>query len=101
LGVQGDLGHAGRIRGVGLAATAAAQQPGPGRQGGRHVQDLLAGSGQLLGDGSSQPVGALDREPPHRPPAGPGHKLAEGAGMHQQPTLTQRSAGGVDGDGGE
>jgi hypothetical protein len=53
--VQGDLGDAGRIGGVGLAATAGVQQPGPGRQGGRHVQDLLAGGGQLLGDGRPSP----------------------------------------------
>jgi len=99
--VQGDLGDTGRIRGVGLAATAGVQQPGPGGQGGRHVQDLLADGGQLLSDGSSQPVGALDREPPHRPPSSPRHKLADHAGIDQQPTLTQRRARGAHGDGGE
>jgi hypothetical protein len=99
--VQGDLGHAGRVSGVGLAATTDAQQPGPGGQGGRYVQDLFADGGQLLGDGSSQPEGTLDREPPGRPPSRPGHKLAERAGIHQQPTVAQRPAGGVDGDGGE
>jgi hypothetical protein len=99
--VQGDLGHASRIGGVALAATAAAQQPRPASQGGRHVQDLLAGRGQLLGDGSSQPVGALNREPPGRPPGDPGQELAEGAGVDQQPAVAQRPAGRVDGDGGE
>ena len=99
--VQGDLGDAGRIRGVSLAATAAAEQPGPGGQGGWHVPDLFTGGGQLLGDGSSQPVGALDGEPPYRPPSGPGQKLAERTGIDQQPTLAQRRAGGVNSDGGE
>ena len=92
--VQGDLGDAGRVGGVGLAATAGRKQPGPGGQGGRHVQDLFAGGGQLLGDGSSQPIGALDGEPPGRPGLRPGHKLAEGAGIDQQPAVAQWRAGG-------
>jgi hypothetical protein len=95
--VQGDLGDAGRVGGVGLASAADAQQPRPGRQGGRHVQDLFAGGGQLLGDGSSQP----DGEPPGRLSTGQGPQLPEGAGMHQRPTLAQRPAGEVDGNRGQ
>jgi hypothetical protein len=99
--VEGGLGDAGRIGGVGLAATAGVQQPGPGGQGGRHIQDLLAGDGQLLGDGPSQPVGTLHREPPHRPPSSPRQELAEGAGIDQQPASAQRPTQRVDGDSGE
>jgi hypothetical protein len=73
----------------------------PGGQGGRHVQDLLAGGGQLLGDGPSQPEGALNGEPPGQPPSRPGRQLLERAGMHQQPAVAQRRARRVDGDGGE
>jgi hypothetical protein len=99
--VQGGLGDASRIGGVGLAAPADAQQPGSGGQGGRHVQNLFTGGGQLLGDGASQPVGAINGEPPGRPPGGPGRKLAEGDGIHRQPMLAQRPAGRVDGDRGQ
>ena len=99
--VEGDLGDAGRVGGVGLAAPASAKQPGPGGQGGRHVQDLFAGGGQLLGDGPSQPEGTLNREPPGRPPGGPGRQLLERAGMHQQPASAQRRAGRVDGNRGQ
>jgi hypothetical protein len=98
--VQGNLSDAGRIGGVALAPTADTQQPRPGGQAGRHVQDLLTGRRQLLGDGSSQPVGALNGEP-RRPPSGPGRQLAQGADVHQQPTVAQRRAGGVNSDGGE
>jgi hypothetical protein len=93
--VQGDLGDAGRIRGVSLAATAAAEQPGPGGQGGWHVPDLFTGGGQLLGDGSSQPVGALDGEPPDRPPSGPGQKLAERTGSVPALTSSRRWPSGL------
>src|SRR6185503_12669773 len=80
--VQGDLGDAGRVGGVGLAATAGVQQARPGGQGGRYVQDLLAGRGQLLGDRSSDPVGALGGE------RRAGHPAAQAISWFRVPALT-------------
>ncbi|MFB7510359.1 hypothetical protein [Streptomyces broussonetiae] len=43
--------HLGRVKsvcGVGLAVSAGGQETGPGRQGGRHANDILAHGGQLL-----------------------------------------------------
>jgi hypothetical protein len=88
--VQGDLGDAERVGGVGLAAPAGGQQPGPDRQGRRHVDDVFTGRRQLLGDPSAETACALDREPALRPCLRPLGQLSEGSGVDDEPALRDR-----------
>jgi len=55
------------IQRVGLAVVAGVEQPDPGRQLGRDVNNVLAGLDQPLGQRSTGAVGALDRPDPVRP----------------------------------
>jgi hypothetical protein len=61
--VQGYLSDAERVGGVGLAAPAGGEQPGPDRQRRRHIDHVFTGRRQLLGDAAPQTTCALDREP--------------------------------------
>jgi Zn-dependent M28 family amino/carboxypeptidase len=97
---EDDLGDVEGVLRVGLAVTAGGQQPGPGREGGGHVDDVLAGGGQLLGERAAQAAGALDREAAVGSLLAPARQLAEGPGVDDEPALGHLVAGGVDGDGG-
>jgi hypothetical protein len=52
------------VGGVGLAALAGREHPRPGRQLGRDVDDLLAGSKQPHRDVVADPVASFDRPDP-------------------------------------
>jgi hypothetical protein len=82
--------HRPGIVGVVLVGVTGLQQPHPGRQLGRHIQHLLTGSDQLLGQQMPQPGRALHRPGPPRPPRRPRQQLLRPgrAGVYLQ--LTQR-----------
>jgi hypothetical protein len=54
------------IKGVGLAVVAGIEEPDPGGELGRDVNDLLAGLDQALGQWPAGTVGAFDRPDPVR-----------------------------------
>jgi hypothetical protein len=83
-----DLGHVESICGVGLPVPAGGQETCPGRQGGRHVNDILARGGRLLGKRPAETAGAFDREPAPRPLRAPVQKPTEGPGVDDEPPLT-------------
>ena len=86
---RGDRHREGVIRVI-LVGVPGLQQPHPGGQLGRHVQHLLTGGDQLLGEQMPQPGGALHRPGPLRPRRRPRQQLFRlgRAGMHLQ--LAQR-----------
>ncbi|HVD89361.1 MAG TPA: hypothetical protein VNB91_10755, partial [Jatrophihabitantaceae bacterium] len=67
---RGDRDRAGVIVVV-LVDLPGVQEPYPGGQLRRHVQDVFPGGDQLLSQQQSQPAGALDRPGPSRPAPGP------------------------------
>lgn len=95
-----DLSDVEGVPGIGLAVSAGGQQPGPSRQGGGHVDHVLARGDQLLGERVAQAAGTLDRETTVGPLLAPVHQLAEGSGVDDEPALGHLVAGGVDGDSG-
>ena len=58
-----DRGGAGVVR-VGLVGLPGVEEPSPGRQRGRHIQDGLAGRDELLGQQRPEPAGGFDRPRP-------------------------------------
>ena len=59
-----------RVAGVGLAVVAGVEEPDPGRELGRHIDDVLAVLEQPLRQRPAGAVGALDRPDPLRPGCG-------------------------------
>src|SRR5215469_18405982 len=59
-----------RIRRIGLAAPASSERPGPGRQLGWHINNLLAVGEQPVRDVPADALASLDRPYPLRPPPG-------------------------------
>ena len=68
----------------------ALQQPDPGGQLGLHVQDLLPGGDELLGDQMAQASGAFHRPGPLRPRRRPGDQLLSLNSRSADPQLAQR-----------
>src|SRR5512132_244739 len=99
--VEGSRGDRAGISQVGLAGAAGGQQPGPGRQLGRHVHDLLAGGDQQLGNPAAQAAGALHRPPSLGPLLGPGQQLGRDLAGDRQPLLAEHPAVGIQGDRGQ
>jgi hypothetical protein len=89
-----------RIVGVGLAAVAGRQHPDPGGELGRHVHHPLAVSDQLLGHGSADPVGTLDRPAPLRPAPSPLEQALIAGTCGGEALLVQQLAVVVEGGGG-
>ena len=56
-----------RVQGVGLAVVAGVEEPDPGGQLGRDIEDPFAGLDQPLGQRTAGAVGSLDRPDPVRP----------------------------------
>ena len=79
-----------------LVRRPARQQPDPGAELGLHVEDLLAGRDELLGQHVAQAARALDRPGPVRPAGGPFQQPdgLPGRGPYRQ--LAQRHLGRVD-----
>ena len=78
-GADGDDRDRVGVEGVGLAVVAGVEEPDPGGELGRHVDDVLAGLEQPLGERTSGTVGALDRPDPVRPGLGVGpHRRVAG-----------------------
>jgi hypothetical protein len=99
--VDGGGGDRAGVGQVALAGAAGGQQPSSGGQGGRHVQDRLAGGDQELGDAAAQAVGPLHRPAPLRPSSRPGQQLGAGLAGGRQPLLAEPPAVGVKGGGGQ
>ncbi len=59
-GPQRGDGHRQRIVGIVLRAPTRAQQTGPSREGRRHVENMLTGGDELLGQQVAHAVGSLD-----------------------------------------
>jgi len=76
------------------------QHPNPGGELGRHVHHLLAVSDQLLGHGSADPVGALDRPAALRPALGPREQALVAGTCGWEALLAQELAVVVEGGGG-
>jgi len=62
-----DDGDGVRIQGVGFAVVAGVEQPDSGRELRWHIDHLLAGRDQALGQRTTGTVGSLDRPEPVRP----------------------------------
>jgi hypothetical protein len=61
---QGDDRCGTGVMRIGLVGPDGVEEPHPGRQGGRHVNDVLTGGDELLGKESAEPTGGLDRPAP-------------------------------------
>lgn len=72
-----DQGDAAGVDVVGLAAVAGLEQPGPRGEGGGHVDYVLAGSDEALGEQLTEAVGSLDRPAPLRPLSRPGEQAVD------------------------
>jgi hypothetical protein len=92
--------HRDRIIGVARAAVADREDPHPGGQLGRHVQDRLAVASQPLRQGSADAVGALDRPAALRPAPGPLAQLLVAVQGRGDTLLTEQAAVLVEGGGG-
>ena len=68
---QGDDGGRAGVVAVGLVAVIVVQQSHPGGQLRWHVDHLLAGGDELLGEQRAGPGGALDGPQPRREPVRP------------------------------
>ena len=68
---QGDDGGGAGVVAIGLVAVVVVQQPHPGGQFWWHVDHLLAGRDELLGEQRPGPGGTLDSPPPRRELARP------------------------------
>lgn len=90
--------HPGDVEGVpdiGPAVSAGGRQPDPGRQGGGHIDHVLARGGQLLGERTPQAAGTLDRETTAGPLLTPAHQPADDSGVDYEPALSHLVAGAV------
>ncbi|MEJ7705938.1 MAG: hypothetical protein WKF82_00915 [Nocardioidaceae bacterium] len=66
-----------RVAGVGLAVVAGVEEPDPGGELGRDIDDVLAGLEQPLGERTADAVGALDGPDP----LGPGLRVGPHRGV--------------------
>ncbi|HEX7269602.1 MAG TPA: hypothetical protein VF256_19560 [Streptosporangiaceae bacterium] len=89
-GAQRRDRHREGIVGIVLIGVPGLQQPHPGGQLGRHIQHLLPGGNQLLGQQMPQPVRALHRPGPLRPPHRPRQQLLRLGRASIYPQLAQR-----------
>jgi len=85
-----------RIQRVGLAVVPGVEEPDPGSELGRDVDDASAGLEQPLGQGSTGSVGALDRPDPLRPRLRvPQHRRVAGL-IGREPTRAEEPLAVVD-----
>jgi hypothetical protein len=81
--------HRQGVVGIVLVRPSRAQHPHPSRQRRRHVQDLLAGADELLGQQVAEPTGRLDRPTPLLEPRRPRQQLVELAAARSHPQLRE------------
>lgn len=96
-----DQGHGVGVGGVGLAALAGGEDPGPCRELRRHVDDLLAVGQQSHRDVPANAVAALDRPDPVRPADHRGQHRAVARGVGGEPVTADHGLIGghhLDGD---
>lgn len=99
--VQGDVSDAGRVGDVGFGTSARGKQAGSRGQGRGHIDRVLAGGGELLGDAATESVGALDGEAPLGPSMRPAGELAARSCVDGEASCCHCLAGGVDRDRGQ